>query len=147
MTVEENKTIARRIYEIITTGEFDRAEEIVDREVPDNELRSGDPPAKLIETFKETFSEAREAFPDMRVTVEKVIAEGDTVAARVTWRATHKGEMMAIPATGREVTVSGMRFFRVAGDRIVEEWASDDMLGLMQQLGAIPAPTQTASNA
>jgi integrase/recombinase XerD len=57
---EENKAIARRVYEIISSGDFNRAEEIVDREAPDNELLPNDPPAKLIDTFKETFSEARD---------------------------------------------------------------------------------------
>ena len=60
---EENKAIARSVYEIISSGDFNRAEEIVDREAPDNELRPGDPPAKLIDTFKETFSEARGGHP------------------------------------------------------------------------------------
>jgi hypothetical protein len=75
--MEENKAIARRIYEIISTGEFDRAEEIVDASAPDNELLPGDPPAKLIDTFKATFSEAREGFPDLTTAIEDVMAEGD----------------------------------------------------------------------
>jgi steroid delta-isomerase-like uncharacterized protein len=123
---EENKDIVRRVYEIISTGDFDRAVEIVDREVPDNELRSGDPPAKLIETFKEIFSEAREAFPDMRVTVEKVIAEGDTVAARVTMRGTHRGEFQGIPPTGKRVEVRAIDMFRIEGGKIVEHWGHGD---------------------
>jgi hypothetical protein len=70
---------------------FDRAEEIVDFSAPDNELLPDDPPAKLIDTSKETFSEAREAFPDLHVTVEDLVTEGDRVAARVTMRGTHQG--------------------------------------------------------
>jgi len=62
---EENKAIARRVYEIICAGNFDRAEEIIDASAPDNELPPGDPPAKLIDTFKEAFSDAREGFPDL----------------------------------------------------------------------------------
>ncbi len=93
---EENKAIARRVYEIISTGNFNRAEEIVDREAPDNERLSGDPPAKLIDTFKETFSEAREGFPDLTISIEDVMAEGDRVTARVTMRGTHQGEFQGI---------------------------------------------------
>ena len=89
---EENKAIARRVYEIISTGDFDRAGEIVDTEAPDNELLPGDPPARLIETFRDTFTEARDAFPDLSVAVEDVMAEGDRVVARVTMRGTHRGE-------------------------------------------------------
>jgi hypothetical protein len=78
---EENKAVARIVYEIISAGDFDRAEEIVDASAPDTELLPNDPPAKLIETFKETFSEAREAFPDLSVTVEDLVAEGVRVTA------------------------------------------------------------------
>ena len=84
---EENKAIARRVYEIISTGDFDRTEEIVDTSALDNELLPDDSPTKLIETF----SEAREAFPDMQVTVEDLVAEGGRVAARVTMQGTHQG--------------------------------------------------------
>lgn len=82
------------------------------------------------------------AFPDLHTTHEKIIAEGDYVAARVTWRGTHQQDMMGIPATGKTISVNGMRIARVAGDQVVEEWAMDDMLGMMQQLGLLPAPDQ-----
>jgi len=65
---EENKAIARRVYEIVSTGDFERAIEIVDQDAPDNELLPHDPPARLIDTFKETFAEAREGFPDLSIT-------------------------------------------------------------------------------
>ncbi len=123
---EENKAIVKRVYEIISTGDFDRAEEIVDASAPDNELRPDGPPAKLIETFDETFSEAREAFPDMRVTVEEVIAEGDTVAARVTMRGTHQGEFMGVAPTGKQVEVRAIDMFRIANGKIVEHWGHAD---------------------
>ena len=123
---EENKVIVRRVYEIISSGNFDRAEEIVDASAPDNELRPGDPPAKLIDTFKVTFSEAREAFPDLRVTVEDMIAEGDRVAARVTMRGTHLREFMGVGSTGKQVEVRAIDMFRVAGGKIVEHWGHAD---------------------
>jgi hypothetical protein len=72
---EENKTIARKVYEIISTGDFDRAEEIIDASAPDNELLPGGPPAKLIDTCKETFAEAREGFLDFSVVEDMVAAE------------------------------------------------------------------------
>jgi steroid delta-isomerase-like uncharacterized protein len=126
MTVEENKAIARRIYEIITTGEFDRAEEIVDGEAPDNELRPDDPPAKLIDTFKETFSEAREAFPDLTISIEDVMAEGDRVTARVTMRGTHRGEFQGIAPTGKRVEVRAIDMFRIEDGKIMEHWGHAD---------------------
>ena len=126
MTVEENKAIARRVYEIISTGDFDRADEIVDREVPDNELRPGDSPAKLIDTFKETFSEAREGFPDLTISIEDVMAEGDRVTARVTMRGTHQGEFQGIAPTGKRVEVRAIDMFRIEEGKIVEHWGHGD---------------------
>ncbi len=66
---EQNKAIARRVYQIVSRGDFGRGPEIVDQDAPDNELLPDDPPARLIDTFKETFSEVREGFPDLSVTV------------------------------------------------------------------------------
>jgi steroid delta-isomerase-like uncharacterized protein len=131
---EENKAIARRLYEIISTGDFGRAEEIVDPEAPDNELLSYDPPAKLIDTFKETFSEAREGFPDLSITVEDVMAEGDQVAARVTMHGTHRGEFQGIAPTGKRVEVRAIDMFRISDGKIVEHWGhADDPTGFLRQ--------------
>ena len=123
---EENKAIARRVYEIISAGDFDRAEEIVDPSAPDNELLPGDPPAKLIDTFKETFSEAREGFPDLTITVEDIMAEGDRVTARVTMRGTHSGEFQGIAPTGKRVEVKAIDMFRIEDGKIVEHWGHAD---------------------
>ncbi len=123
---EENKAIAKRVYEIISTGEFNRAEEMVDPDAPDNELLPGDPPAKLMDTFKETFSEAREAFPDMQVTVEDLVAEGNRVAARVTMRGTHQGVFQGLAPTGKRVEVRAMDMFRISDGKIVEHWGHGD---------------------
>ena len=130
---EENKMIARRVYEIISTGDFDRAGEIVDPDAPDNELLPGDPPARLIETFRDTFTEAREAFPDLSVAVEDVVAEGDRVAARVTMRGTHRGEFQGIAPTGKRVEVKAIDMFRISDGRIVEHWGhADDPSGSLR---------------
>ncbi len=131
---EENKAIARRVYEIVSTGDFGQAREIVDEDAPDNELLPNDPPAKLIETFKDTFSEAREGFPDLSVTVEDVMAEGDRVAARVVMRGTHMGEFQGIAPTGKRVEVRAIDMFRISGGKIVEHWGhADDPTGFLRQ--------------
>ncbi len=131
---EENKAVARRVYEIISTGDFDRAEEIVDPDASDNELLLGDPPAKLIDSFKETFLEAREAFPDLRVTVEDLVAEGDRVAARVTMRGTHQREFQGLAPTGKRVQVRAIDMFRISNGKIVEHWGhADDPTGYLRQ--------------
>jgi steroid delta-isomerase-like uncharacterized protein len=123
---EGNKAIARRVYEIISTGDFDRAEEIVDPDAPDNELLPCDLPAKLIDTFKETFTEAREAFPDLSITVEDLVAEGDRVTARVTMRGTHQGEFQGLAPTGKRVEVRAIDMFRISNGKIVEHWGHAD---------------------
>ena len=131
---EANKAIARRVYEIISTGDFGRTEEIVDRDVPDNELLPGDPPAKLIDTFKEVFTEVREGFPDLSITVEDVMAEGDRVAARVVMRATHRGEFQGIAPTGKWVEVKAIDMFRISNGKIVEHWGhTDDPTNFLRQ--------------
>jgi steroid delta-isomerase-like uncharacterized protein len=131
---EENKAIARRLYEIISTGDFGRATEIVDQDAPDNELLSYDPPAKLIDTFKETFAEARAGFPDLSITVEDVMAEGDQVAARVTMHGTHRGESQGIAPTGKRVEVRAIDMFRISDGKIVEHWGhADDPTSFLRQ--------------
>ncbi len=125
---EENKVIARRVYEIIATGNLDRAEEIVDPDAPDNERspRFEHLQPRLIETFRQFAADAHAAFPDMRITVEDMIAEGDRVAARVTMRGTHQGEFQGITPTGKRVQVRAMDMFRIADGKIVEHWGHGD---------------------
>lgn len=80
------------------------------------------------------------AFPDLRLTVEDILAEGDRVAARVTFRGTHRGEFQGIPPTGRQVTFSSIELNRMAGGKVAEHWVELDLLGLLRQLGAVPTP-------
>ena len=82
------------------------------------------------------------AFPDTRLTVEDSIAEGDRVASRFTIRATHRGELQGIAPTGKATTTTGIIISRCEQGRVVEEWEELNMLGLMQQIGAIPAPAE-----
>jgi steroid delta-isomerase-like uncharacterized protein len=79
------------------------------------------------------------AFPDLERTIEDLVAEGDKVVARWTAKGTHTGDFQGIPPTGRVATSSGITIFRIADGRIVEEWSESDMLGLLQQVGAIPS--------
>jgi predicted ester cyclase len=78
------------------------------------------------------------AFPDLQTTIEDLIAEGDKVAIRQTWRGTRNGNFLGIPPTGEQVTFTSTEFYRVAGGELAEEWVELDMLGWLQQLGAIP---------
>jgi steroid delta-isomerase-like uncharacterized protein len=79
------------------------------------------------------------AFPDLHTAVEDVIAEGDKVAVRWTTRGTHQGSLMGIPPTGRQVTMTAIHILRLADGKIAEGWVNFDALGMLQQVGAIPA--------
>jgi steroid delta-isomerase-like uncharacterized protein len=84
-----------------------------------------------------------EAFPDLNRPVDDLIAEGDKVVAR--WRAegTHTGSFQGVPPTGRRASITGITIFRLRDGKIVEEWGESDMLGLLQQVGALPGPAGT----
>jgi steroid delta-isomerase-like uncharacterized protein len=78
------------------------------------------------------------AFPDLHITIDDLIAEGDKVVKVWTAHSTHKGEFMGIPATGKAIVVKGMEVFRIVDGKIAENWVIMDNLGMMQQLGVIP---------
>src|SRR5262249_31312348 len=92
--------------------------------------------------LKEFVSMLRGAFPDFNYTTEEVISEGDRIVGRFTGSATQGGEFMGTPATGKRATWSEIHIGRYAGGKLVEHWAQQDALGMMQQLGVIPAPGQ-----
>lgn len=80
------------------------------------------------------------AFPDMQIAVEAAVSERDTVASRWTITGTHQGDFLGVPATGRQITMRGIDFSRVVDGKIAEHWAQFDVLGVMQQIGAMPTP-------
>ena len=79
------------------------------------------------------------AFPDMRIVIEDTVGEGDLVCTRGYFEGTHEGEFMGVPASGSKVHVAYQDTWRLADGKAVENWVRLDMLGLMQQMGAIPA--------
>jgi steroid delta-isomerase-like uncharacterized protein len=80
------------------------------------------------------------AFPDAQATVEDMIGEGETVAFRATVRGTHQGPFLGVPATGTQVAFAVQNIYRLRDGKVVERWSNADLLGLMVQVGAIPAP-------
>jgi steroid delta-isomerase-like uncharacterized protein len=91
-----------------------------------------------LDGMKQWHTMMSKAFPDMQVKLEDIVAEGDRVACRWTATATHKGEFMGMPATGKQVTITGIHIDRIAGGKITETWNYSDMVGVMQQLGMKP---------
>ena len=132
---EQNKTLARRWFEdLFSRGDLDAADEILSAEFVDHLPREEE---RGIEELKHYVSSYRTAFPDIQDTVEEIVAEGDKVVIRWTSRGTNEGEFMGVAPTGRHVTFTGMRLFRIAENKIVESWVNIDERGLQEQLGAV----------
>jgi steroid delta-isomerase-like uncharacterized protein len=137
MSIEENKAIIRHYLEeawnkknLAVVDEFiapDLIQHI--RNVPLGR-----------EGIKQFFSMIYGSFPDAHLTIEDVVAEGDMVAWRFTVRATHIGSFRGIPPTGKPVTLTGIAMTRMRDGQMAENWNETDDLGLLQQLGVIPAP-------
>jgi steroid delta-isomerase-like uncharacterized protein len=136
-SVELNKSVTRKVYEEgLSQGRF---------EVPYSPDFVGHG-GRTTFTHANGMAEARgwrEAFPDLKVTVDKQVAEKDLVAVRWTARGTNTGTGNGIPATGRAVQITGTTLFRMADGHIAEEWTCADSLGLMKQLGMMATPAAT----
>ena len=135
---EENKATARRIIEevwnkgnVAVAGELMTTSNVFHGPIGME--------FKGLESLKSTVTMYRTAFPDVHMTIEDMVAEGDKVAYRYTMRGTHKGELMGIAPTGKQVTFTVIVISRFEGGKEAEVWASEDLLGMMQQLGAIPS--------
>ena len=137
--VETNKAIERRVFEEIwNEGSFDIANEIFAPDAVLHGLTADN--LNGPEAFKQVVASYRAALPDIHWTVEAQSAEADMVVTRLTGTGTHQGELMGIPPTGLQVTVTAIATVRIAQGKIQESWNSWDALGLMQQLGAITPP-------
>ena len=139
MLTEQNKQDVRRAFdEFINKKNLAVAADYI---TPDYVGHfTGAPPVQGIAAFQQYLTMWNTALPDSRVTIEDVIAEGDRVAVRVTYRGTHTGPLMNIPPTGKPVTISGINVFRFVDGKAAEQWANVDDLGMLQQIGVIPAP-------
>jgi steroid delta-isomerase-like uncharacterized protein len=134
---DENKALIQRfVEEAFNEGNLDVSGEVYAPDFVSHE--SAGPVGRDPEYVKQFVGTYRNAFPDGRTTVEDVIAEGDRVAYRWSFRGTHQGELMGIPPTGKEVTITGITVDRISGGKIEEEWNNFDQLGVLRQLGVVP---------
>lgn len=134
MTTEDNLAVVHRWADAINAGDIDVA---VENLAPDfTGYFSGLPePVRSPEGFKQMWlGFVHSAFPDQHITVELELASGDRVAVQTSWTATHQGEFMGVPPTGRSVIVPGTGIMRIADGKIAEEWMQEDFLGIYQQL-------------
>ena len=140
---EENKAIARRALEEVFSGQgnLDAADELF---APDYVGHDPASPEEIRgpEGVKEFAGMYRNAFPDVQLSVQEQVAEGDMVVTRWVASGTHQGEMMGIAPTGNRVTVAGISVERIVAGKIEETWDNYDALGMLQQIGAIPSPEE-----
>lgn len=131
---QENKDIVRRFWEAFARKEFDAATDLVtDDVVMHNSEYDGR------DGFRAELEFWRAAFPDLSITLEDLVAEGDRVATRVTATGTHGGDFMGYPATGRAMTAGEIDIFRVENGKIAEVWSGPDLFAIALQIGMIPA--------
>jgi steroid delta-isomerase-like uncharacterized protein len=137
-TPESNKRTMLRFTEFINTASEKLAVELISPDavfhVP-GRLEPMHGPAGYLAII----GMMRGGFPDIQWTLEETIAEEDKVAARFTMRGTHQGTFFGVPPTGKKIVVQAMNFYRLSGGQFVEERAQPDFLGLLQQIGAVPA--------
>ena len=144
MSTEENKAIIRRATEeFYNQGNIERVVEFyaatyVHHDPASPHVRNRDGLAESVRAF-------RAGCPDLHITTDDLVAEGDMVTKRWTIRSTHTGNLSGLPPTGNRITVNGLELFRLANGKIVECWLGYDNLSMMQQLGVIPAPEQAVS--
>jgi predicted ester cyclase len=136
MSADTNKEIVRRLGVEPWEGNLGVIDELVaphyvghDPAMPDQQGPEG---------IKEFITGYLAAFPDGRITIDDQFASGDLVATRWMGRGTQTGELMGIPPTGKQVTITGITISRVEKGKVVEEWTNWDTLGMLQQLGAVP---------
>ena len=141
MSTESNKAIVRRYREIYAANDLDRLGEVLAPDVAAHNLLPNFP--KTLEGIKAVHRSTLAVFPDLHTETEDLIAEGDLVVERWTQKQTHTGAPFFvgnIPASGRKINTTGISIYRIAGGKIVEHWANMDFLGVLQQVGAVPAP-------
>ena len=134
MSIEENKKLVRRAYELANRRELDAFFDLLAPEYVEH-LPTGDISLEQVKQYARTFFDA---FPDVHFAIEDIVAEGDKVAFRETWTGTHKGVFMDIPPTGNKVDITNANLIKIAGGKWVEFWNITD-IRLMQQLGVIPS--------
>jgi steroid delta-isomerase-like uncharacterized protein len=142
MPAEENKALIQRAYNELWN---ERNVDVVDELVTEDFRNHAAPPDRQRgrQSLKDVVRMFESAFPDFRYEVEDVITEGEKVAVRDHFRGTHQGDFMGIPATGNRVTMEAIHIYRFSEGKLAEHWVARDDLGMMRQLGVVPAPGQS----
>jgi predicted ester cyclase len=140
MSTEKNKAIVRRYHEeLFNKGNLAVADEVFDSNYVNSAIdQMGFPRGP--EGFKQYASMMRTAFPDLDLTIEDQVAEENKVVHRIIARGTHKGDLMDIAPTNKQVEINVIAIDHISGGKVLETWVVVDMFGMMQQIGVIPPP-------
>ena len=139
MTTDANKALVRRYREIYNTNQLDQLSAVLAADFTPHNLMPGIPPT--LEAIKQTHQATVAIFPDLHVTTDDLVAEGDKVVERWTQTMTHTGAPFFIgnlPASGKAVRITGCSIYRIQDGKIAEHWAEMDFIGVLQQLGLMP---------
>jgi steroid delta-isomerase-like uncharacterized protein len=137
LVTDRNKAVYQRfIQEVFNEGRLDMLEQLLSPSYVNKDAPPGTPPNA--EGIKQVVANLRTAFPDLKFTIEDLVGEGDKVCARLTLTGTHRGVFFDIPPTGKTISVKEMTMIHFVDGRMVASWVLNDMLGLMNQLGAGP---------
>jgi steroid delta-isomerase-like uncharacterized protein len=134
MSKEENKKIQQQFGDAVNSGNLDKIRDLVAQDVKDHDPAPNQGPGP--QGYIDFFSMMRNAFPDMQVEVEQLVADEDNVAFAYTLTGTHKGEFMGIAGTNKSIKVRGMQISRFENSKMVERWGSSDELGILKQIGS-----------
>ncbi len=134
-TTKHYNPLLRFYEEAINQGKLDVLDELYTPDYVNHAAPFGLPTD--VKGLKSLLAMFIRAFPDQHITADEIIIQGDKIVGRWTLRATHKGPFVGAPPTGRAVTMTGIDVERVVGDKISEHWGGEDMLGLLQQIGAV----------
>jgi steroid delta-isomerase-like uncharacterized protein len=135
---KESSLAALSVFaEAVNTGNFDLFDQVVAPDCNDHDPADGQAAGPA--GYRMFFSGMRTAFPDMKVSLETAVQEGDTIAFAYTLTGTHTGPLMGIPATGKKVEIRGLQISKFRDGKMTERWGSSDELGLLKQIGAIPS--------
>ena len=136
MSTEDNKALVRRLFDANNQRNWTGYYELI---APAFVFHNASTSIQGREAYQQFVTMYRTAFPDLHYTIEDLIAEGDRVVAHYTTQGTHQGALMGIAPTGKQVTLTGILICRFANGKYVEGWANSDVLGMLQQLGVVPA--------
>ncbi len=141
MSAEHKTLIHNFVEEVWNKGNFDAVGQYFAADFVDhNQAMPQQPPGAA--GARQVFAAFKAAFPDLHFTIEDILTEGDKVVWRWSSQGTNQGSLMGMPPTGKQATVTGIEIYRLADGKVAERWGNFDQLGMLQQLGVVPAPGQ-----